>query len=83
MNSRDLPRIPLEDNEPVFAAPWQARTFALAIQCHEQGVFTWTEWADELSQQIAEFEKKSAIISGDDYYTLWQSALEKLVDRKG
>ena len=82
MNSRDLPGIPLEDNEPVFAAPWQARTFALAIQCHERGLFTWTEWAGELSSHIANFEKSAAIVSSDDYYTVWQGALESLVSRK-
>lgn len=82
MKSRDLPGIPLQDNEPVFAAPWQARTFAMALQCHQQGLFSWVEWADELSAHIAEFEQNAAINDSDDYYTLWQGALEALVARK-
>ncbi len=82
MDSRRLPGIPLQDDEPVFASPWQARTFALAVQCHEQGVFSWTEWADELSRHIAEFEKQAPVVDSDDYYTVWQGALEALVERK-
>lgn len=67
MDKQHLHGIPLQDNEPVFASPWQARTFALALQCHEQGLFSWPEWAEELSTRIAEFEKHSQVVSSDDY----------------
>ena len=73
--------MPLQNDEPVFSAPWQARTFALALQCHENGLFSWTEWADELSIQIAKHEQDSAVVTSDDYYTAWQAALEALVAR--
>ncbi|MEM7256271.1 MAG: nitrile hydratase accessory protein [Pseudomonadota bacterium] len=82
MDSRHLPGIPLEGDEPVFASPWQARTFAMAVQCHETGLFSWSEWAEELSQHIADFERNAPINSSDDYYTAWQSALEAMVARR-
>ena len=33
---------------PVFAEPWQAQAFALAVRLSEQGHFTWKEWAELL-----------------------------------
>ena len=49
---RELPEIPREKNEPVFKEPWQAEVFAIVLSLHERGVFTWTEWAAMLSQEI-------------------------------
>ena len=40
-----LPRLPRDDGEPVFAEPWQAQAFALAVKLSEQGHFSWKEWA--------------------------------------
>lgn len=73
---------PTKDGEPVFDAPWQAKTFAMAVKLNETGVFSWTEWADALSVNIAEFEKHSQINNSDDYYKLWQNTLEYLVAEK-
>lgn len=73
---------PTKDGEPVFDAPWQAKTFAMAVKLNETGVFSWTEWADALSVNIAEFEKHSQINNSDDYYKLWQNTLENLVAEK-
>ena len=73
---------PQEYGELVFHAPWQARTFALAVKLHESGLFTWKEWSDRLSHNIADFEVGEEVISNDDYYTLWQHTLEQLVFEK-
>jgi len=73
---------PTENGQPVFDSPWQAKTFAMAVKLNESGVFTWTEWADELSAHIRAFEKHNNIKNNDDYYELWQTALESLVSRK-
>ncbi len=83
MDTSRFSSMPTANGEPVFASPWQAKTFAMAVQLNESGVFTWSEWADELSTHIAEFEKSSSIVDSDQYYTLWQSALETLLSRKG
>ncbi len=70
------------DRELVFDAPWQARTFALALKLQEAGIFTWTEWSDRLAEEIAEWEKQRPVASNDDYYMIWQSALEALVKER-
>ena len=45
-------RQPRDAGEPVFAEPWQAQAFALAIKLSEAGWFTWVEWAAALAQEI-------------------------------
>lgn len=78
-----VPGIPCDGEAPVFAEPWQAQAFAMALTLQQRGVFTWNEWADELGLQI-----KSAIAQGDPddgstYYRHWLSTLERLVACKG
>ncbi len=75
--------LPVADGEPVFESPWQAKTFAMVLQLHEAGAFSWVEWADELARTIAEHELHSPVRGGEDYYTLWQLSLERIVERKG
>ena len=82
MNSPDplsLPRLPRDGEGPVFAAPWQAQAFALALQLHERGVFTWPEWAEALSEQLKAAGPKD---DGSRYYEHWLAALEGLVTAK-
>ena len=43
-----LPRLPRDVSGPVFAEPWQAQAFALAVKLSEPGHFTWKEWAAAL-----------------------------------
>jgi nitrile hydratase accessory protein len=67
---------PRDADGPVFAEPWEAQAFALAVALHERGVFTWAEWAAALA---AEIERST----GESYYHDWLAALEKLVAQKG
>ena len=48
----DLPRLPRDEGGPVFAEPWQAQAFALAVKLSEQGHFTWKEWAASLAEEL-------------------------------
>jgi nitrile hydratase accessory protein len=78
-----VPGIPCEGEAPVFAEPWQAQAFAMAMTLQQRGVFSWNEWADELGSRI-----KAAIAQGDPddgttYYRHWLATLERLVARKG
>jgi nitrile hydratase accessory protein len=68
---------------PAFREPWQAHAFALAVRLHERGVFTWREWADALSRQIAAAQAGGDPDLGDTYYHHWLAALETLVAAKG
>jgi nitrile hydratase accessory protein len=70
-------------DEPVFAEPWQAHAFALTLRLHERGLFTWSEWADALSRQIAAAQAAGEADLGDTYYRHWMAALEALVIAKG
>ena len=66
----------------VFNAPWEAKSFSMAVHLYERGVFSWREWADTLAVEISLFESCGGSVEGDRYYRLWQQALEKLVSRK-
>ena len=72
-----------EADEPVFRAPWEAHAFALAVQLHQRGLFTWPEWAEELAQQIRQAQAAGDADRGDTYYSHWLAALEAIVTRKG
>jgi nitrile hydratase accessory protein len=69
-------------DEPVFREPWQAQAFALALQLHERGLFTWPEWAAALSARIAQAQAAGDADLGDTYYRHWLAALEDLVVAK-
>jgi nitrile hydratase accessory protein len=74
-----LPRLPRDAEGPVFAEPWQAQAFALALQLHEQGAFTWPEWAQALSARLAVAGEAD---DGVRYYEHWLAALEDLATAK-
>ena len=71
------------NGELVFDAPWQARTFAMAVQLHQAGLFEWKTWATQLANNIAEFEKHNdrGVEDSDTYYRLWQKTLEQITAR--
>lgn len=70
-----LPRLPRDAEGPVFAEPWQAQAFALTLKLHEGGAFTWPEWAEALSLELAGDPDDD----GRRYYDHWVAALEGLV----
>ena len=47
-----LPRLPRDEEGPVFAEPWQAQAFALAVKLSELGHFTWNDWASALADEV-------------------------------
>jgi nitrile hydratase accessory protein len=78
-----LPGLPRDDDGPVFAEPWQAQAFALAIALNERGVFTWSEWATTLADEIRRAQAAGDPDTGETYYRHWLAALERLVAEKG
>jgi nitrile hydratase accessory protein len=78
-----LPRLPQDGDGPVFAEPWQAQSFALAVRLSEQGYFTWKEWASALAEQIKAAAARDENDEGSRYYDYWLAALEHLVIEKG
>jgi nitrile hydratase accessory protein len=78
-----LPRLPRDEGGPVFAEPWQAQAFALAVKLSEAGHFTWTEWAAALAAELSDAEARGEPDDGSHYYDHWLAALERLVTSKG
>ena len=68
---------------PVFAEPWEAEAFALAVKLSEQGYFTWKEWAATLADELKAATDRGEIDDGSHYYHYWLATLEKLVTVKG
>ena len=80
---RALPRLPQDKGEPVFAEPWQAQAFALAVKLSEEGYFTWKEWAAALAKELNAATSRGEPDDGSHYYDHWLAALEHLVTAKG
>jgi nitrile hydratase accessory protein len=78
-----LPPLPRENGGPVFAEPWQAQAFALAVKLSEQGHFSWTEWAEALGAELKAAAERGEPDDGSRYYEHWLAALERLVVEKG
>ncbi|WP_343713375.1 nitrile hydratase accessory protein [Inquilinus sp.] len=75
--------LPRDADGPVFAEPWQAQAFAMAVALHQRGVFTWGEWAAALAAEIAGARAAGDSDDGSRYYEHWLAALERLVLAKG
>jgi nitrile hydratase accessory protein len=72
-----------ETGGPDFAEPWQAQAFACALQLSRQGLFTWTEWVELFSAEIAVHPQTHNETADAAYYRQWLAALETIVGLKG
>jgi nitrile hydratase accessory protein len=79
----ELPGFPRDEQGPVFREPWEAKAFAMVLRLHEQGLFSWAEWADALAHEIRAARARGDPDLGDTYYQHWLRALETIVARKG
>jgi len=78
-----VPSIPRDAEGPVFREPWEAQAFAMALALHERGLFTWSEWAATLSDEIKRAQAAGDPDTGETYYRHWLNTLERLVTEKG
>jgi nitrile hydratase accessory protein len=78
-----LPGLLRDSDGPVFAEPWQAQAFALAVQLSRSGCFSWPEWADALGAVLREAAEGASPDDGSRYYDHWLIALERLCLAKG
>ena len=76
MKLADSERLPKDADGPVFAKPWEAQAFAMAVKLDEAGVFGWGEWAETLGAELKAHPQRP-------YYQSWLAALERLVQSKG
>jgi nitrile hydratase accessory protein len=78
----NLAALPRDDGGPIFAEPWQAEAFALAVRLSAQGHFTWKEWASTLADELKAAATRGEPDDGSRYYHHWLTALERLVVAK-
>ena len=78
-----MPGIPRDEGGPVFREPWEAQAFALAVALNARSLFTWTEWAAALGEEIKRAQAAGDPDLGNTYYRHWLAALERLVAHKG
>jgi nitrile hydratase accessory protein len=78
---------PVEDGDPTFDAPWQARAFATVVSLHRQGRFEWNEFQARLVETVQAADDDAAVsldeASETDYYEHWLTAAESLLREKG
>ena len=73
------PALPRDEDGPVFAEPWEAQAFALAVSLQDAKLFSSAEWTDALSHEIAAARRDP----DGTYYRCWLAALERLAVAKG
>ncbi len=76
----DLPRD--AGGQAVFAEPWQAHAFALAVKLQAAGHFTWSEWSKTLGAEIKAAQARGDPDDGTTYYAHWLAALRRLITEK-
>lgn len=78
-----LAALPRDGEGPVFTAPWEAQSFAIAVKLSEAGHFTWGAWVEAFSKALKTFEAQGVYdpISDDGrhYYEVWLATLEQLI----
>ena len=78
-----VPHLPRDAQGPVFRAPWEAHAFALAVALQQRGLFSWSEWASVLGDEIKRAQAGGDPDTGSTYYRHWLNALERIVAEKG
>lgn len=48
----------------MFAEPWQAQAFALAVKLSQQGYFSWKKWSAALADELE-------TAASSEYYEHW------------
>jgi len=76
--------LPRANGELVFAEPWEARAFGVAVAlCGERGL-DWEEFRGRLIAEIDGWERANGVESdGWSYYERWLAALESLLEARG
>ncbi len=68
-----------DDAERVFAEPWEAQAFGIAVELSRRGYFTWKEWTTALADELRQAGETGEADDGSRYYEYWLQALERLL----
>ena len=69
----------IDEQHPVFAEPWEAHAFAIAVKLSEKGLLKWSQWSDALAEEIKKAKEHGMPDFGNNYYQFWLSALETIL----
>ncbi len=72
----------IDEQHPVFAEPWEAHAFAIAVKLSEKGLLKWSECSDALAEEIKKSKEQGLPDFGNTYYQFWLSALETILLEK-
>jgi nitrile hydratase accessory protein len=77
--------LPRSNGELVFAEPWQARAFGVAVGLVQAQELDWEAFRGRLIDEIATWEREHRDAPSDayEYYERWLAALERLVLETG
>jgi nitrile hydratase accessory protein len=67
----------------VFAEPWEAQVFALAVTLSSQGLYSWREWTETLGGELAQISGDTQALNETRHYLHWLTALERIAVAKG
>ena len=68
------------DGDMTFAEPWEAKAFAIIVKLTQAGHFTWPEWVEHFSREVAAAtEIEAAGGQPPTYYEQWLNAAETLL----
>jgi nitrile hydratase accessory protein len=72
------------DADVAFAEPWEAKAFAIVVKLAESGHFTWSEWVECFSKEVAAATAvEEAGGRPKPYYEQWLDAAERIMIAKG
>lgn len=80
---------PPGEDGAAFAAPWQARAFALAVAYRREDDFPWAAFQKRLVEELDGAQSGAEGATGDaetveeTYYDAWLAALERLLVAEG
>lgn len=66
-----------------FAEPWHGQLFALTIKSAQNGCFTWPDWAEKFSTNLATASAKGAPKDASLYYDIWLDTFESILLERG
>ena len=72
------------DADVKFAEPWEAKAFAIIVEMAQAGHFSWSDWVDCFSKEVAAADALEATgVVSKTYYEQWLNAAETLLIEKG
>lgn len=77
------PGLPGRAGAPSFIEPWHAQAFAAVVALNQAGRFTWAEWIEIFSGEIARAPQGEGEESEAAYFRQWVAALERTLNLRG